>query len=354
MQQERERLQREQEQIERERAQLERRRQEDALSAGPMSPGHYGRSPGSSSGSSISHSPRSPPAALDPRRGDSSYKKVPPPTAPKPDKGVKARLTREDLLAMNRKATPLTKPDPAVDGSHHDSLSPTTREAPTKAELHSLNAVPKPKFRNTAPWMKEDGVNENDNEKPFVIGKRSDLIHQRDYSNPNDHWLVREAEKRRLADRKDNVESIPARAGPAQPSQSSLVSRFRGDVEPPPRSRSNRYSYPSYSDTNNSAVSSRPQSTSGSNLRNFDRSPEQGITTQFSAKTQPNTFASNQSLSSTLPPSFSFNANTRSGRDGVASKPPRSLTDNGEPVIAVSGKQKCSHCGEELGGYTRR
>ncbi|XP_052792746.1 LIM and calponin homology domains-containing protein 1-like isoform X3 [Mya arenaria] len=351
LRQERERLQREQERIERERAMLEQKKHEEQTthSFSPVS----NQSPVSSTTSSLSHSPRSPPPALNPTRANNYGKKVPPPTAPKPEKGTKekARLTREDLLAMNRKATPLTKPDPSMEGHHptSDSLSPTMREAPTKAQLHSLNAVPKQKYRHSAPWMKEEDSagSSTQSEKPFVIGKRSDLIHQRDYSNPNDHWVVREAEKRRLADKRDNVESITARAGPTKPSQSALVSRFRSDVEPPPRSRANRYSYPSYSDKNDT-TSSRLSSTSGSSLRNIDRSPEQGITTQFSARTQPNSYASNPSMSSTLPPNFSFNANTRNHASAGSSKPPRSLSDNSDSVIAVSGKQKCSHCGEEL------
>jgi hypothetical protein len=247
---------------------------------------------------------------------------------------------------MNRKATPLARPDPSLEttGDPQDSaLSPTHREAPSKGELHSLNAVPKPKFHSSAAWIK-DAENNTQNEKPFVIGKRSDLIHQRDYSNPSDHWVVREAEKRRLAEKSDyaNTESVTARAGPTKPSQSSLVSRFRGDIEPPPRN--NRYSYPSsYSTESRLSPTSRPLS--GSNQ--YNRTPEQTVT-QFSAKTSPNTFASNPSLSQTLPPNFSFNANVRN-QDSLPTKPPRSLTDDSGPVIAVSGKQKCSHCGEELG-----
>lgn len=312
------------------------------------------KSPPGGSPSSLSPPQRSQPRALDPKHHESLNKRLPPPTAPKPDKNAKekARLTRDDLLAMNRKAKPLTKPEYVETTPASESLSPTTREAPSKGELHSLNAVPKPKFRSSAGWINnEEPVNTNSrlpntqqNERPFVIGKRSDLIHHRDYSNPNDHWLVREAEKRRVADAhaRDNVESVTARAGPVIPSQSSLVNRFRSDREPPPRT--NRYSYPSsqFGDPRD-PPSSRPLSTTGST----NRSPEKGITTQFSARSQPNSFASNTSLSQTLPPSLSFNA--RNHDTNMGSKPPRPLLENSEPVVAVSGKQKCSHCGEELG-----
>ena len=356
-----ERLQREAEQVERERARLEQQRAHDEL----ISPRYQSvsntslyldaKSPSGGSPSSLSPtSQRSVPRALDPKHHEYQAKKVPPKTAPKPDKNAKARLTRDDLMAMNRKAKPLTKPEDSKSLSLGDSLSPTTREAPSKGELHSLNAVPKRSVRSSLEWIKnEEPVTTNNRlsntqqeEKPFVIGKRSDLIHQRDYSNPNDHWLVREAEKRRVAEAqaRDNIiESVTAHAGPAIPSQSSLVNRFRSDREPPPRK--NRYSYPSsqHGDPRDPPTSTRPLSTAGSNHGD----PEKGITTQFSARSQPTTSASHTSLSHTLPPSISFNA--RNNDMNAGSKPPRPLTENNENVVAVSGKQQCSHCGEELG-----
>lgn len=304
--------------------------------------------------SSLSPTQRTQPRALDPKHHETQIKKVPPPTAPKPDKGAKARLTRDDLLAMNRKATPLAKPETVESAAHNDGVSPTVREAPSKGELHSLNAVPKQKFRSNAEWIK-DGENvphtntrysnTQQNERPFVIGNRSDLIHKTDYSNPSDHWLVREAEKRRVAEAQTREErpGVTARAGPAIPSQSSLVNRFRSDREPPPRR--NRLSYPSTEFGDPRDPPSRPLSSAEPGR--LDRGSEKGITTQFSARPQPNTFASNPSLSQTLPPSLSFNA--RNHDTSAGSKPPRTLSENSDPMIAVSGKQKCSHCGEELG-----
>ena len=251
---------------------------------------------------------------------------------------------------MNRKATPLTQRPDMSEAERNSSLDHHTnlREQPSKSELHSLNAVPKPKLRNSGAWMKDE---DEPSERPFVIGKRSDMIHQKDYSNPNDHRLVREAEKRRLADqsdyssgRRDNVDGITAHAGPAKPTQSSLINRFRGDVEPPPRS--NRYSFPSYSsDSRLSASLTRPLSASGSSLGQLHTDPEARPSHQFSANTQPNN--SNPRLSQTLPPNLSFNANMPPSRS--ATKPPRSSSDDSEPVVAVSGKQRCSHCSEELG-----
>lgn len=360
---ERERLQREQEEIEREKALLEQKKaQEEKLIPHyqPISNASLyvdSRSPTGSSVSSLSPTQRTQPRALDPKHHETQNKKVPPPTAPKPDKGAKARLTRDDLLAMNRKATPLAKPETVESSAHNDSVSPTVREAPSKGELHSLNAVPKQKFRSNAEWIKDGESaphpntrysNTQQNERPFVIGNRSDLIHKTDYSNPSDHWLVREAEKRRVAEAQalEDRRGVTARAGPAIPSQSSLVNRFRSDREPPPRR--NRLSYPSTEFGDPRDPPSRPLSSAEPGR--LDRGTEKGITTQFSARSQPNTFASNPSLSQTLPPSLSFNA--RNHDTSAGSKPPRALSENSDPTIAVSGKQKCSHCGEELGRST--
>ncbi|XP_029642372.1 LIM and calponin homology domains-containing protein 1-like isoform X3 [Octopus sinensis] len=69
-----------------------------------------------------------------------------------PDPKESQRLTREDLLAMNRKPTPMQeKPEFNSNLPHH--VSPIKREPPSKTELHSLNAVPKARHRDPKEWM---------------------------------------------------------------------------------------------------------------------------------------------------------------------------------------------------------
>ena len=318
----------------------------------------------------MSHSPRSPPPALDPHHRGASVPPrkmdiwAPPSTqhaASKSDISAKekARLTREDLLAMNRKPTPLQAVQNRQEGRDTVEKEPEhkTREAPSKLELHMLNSVPKPKFRRSADWIKDDEQENSVNtdkysDKQFVIGHRSDIIHK-DYSNPQDHWVVQEAERRRLAEQKDYGRRVDKSdnvhtAGPAKPSTSSLVNRFRGDAEP----NKNRYSYPAPRDTDSRHSSSRPLSTGGSGLRKFERSTSPELSsTQFSARNQSLNFA-NPSLSNTLPANFSFNANKpRREPPAPAPKPLRSPTEQAEQMNTVSGKQKCSHCNEELGKY---
>ena len=365
----------EREAIEREKAKLEHK-QEVAPRYQPISVNTYqsSRSPSGSTVSPVSHSPKSPPPALDPQHRGQSRKPdiwAPPSTlhaASKSDTGMstkeKARLTREDLLAMNRKPTPLQSVQGRQESADREPAQ-VTREAPSKLELHMLNSVPKPKFRRSADWIKDEDpensspttTTSNANtdkyaDKQFVIGKRSDIIHK-DYSSSQDHWLVQEAERRRLAELKDygnrdTTDSVHT-AGPAKPSASSLVNRFRGDAQP----NKNRYSYPAPRDQDSYTSSSRPLSTSGSGLRQYERSASPELSsTQFSARNQSLNYA-NPSLSNTLPANFSFNANKPLRREppAPAPKPQRSPTEQAEQMNTVSGKQKCSHCSEELGMY---
>ena len=257
---------------------------------------------------------------------------------------------------MNRKATPLQSMNKRSEEQLSENKEPEHkgREAPSKLELHMLNSVPKPKFRRAADWIKDE---EEENSAPtdkyadkqFVIGNRSDIIHK-DYSNPQDHWVVQEAERRRLAESKDyshRFDDSVHTAGPAKPSGSSLVNRFRGDIEP---NKKNRYSYPTPRDTD-SHTSTRPLSTSGVGLRHFERSASPELSsTQFSARNQSLNFA-NPSLSNTLPANFSFNASKPPKREppAPAPKPKRSPTEQADQLHTVSGKQRCSHCEEELG-----
>ena len=265
---------------------------------------------------------------------------------------------------MNRKATPLQTMNKKYDEQASENKEPehVSREAPSKLELHMLNSVPKPKFRRAADWIKDEEeessapINRYADpadkyaDKQFVIGNRSDIIHK-DYSTSKDHWVVQEAERRRLAENKDynrrQFDDSVHTAGPAKPSGSSLVNRFRGDIEP---NKKNRYSYPTPRDTD-SHPPARPLSTSGSGLRHFERSASPELSsTQFSARNQSLNFA-NPSLSNTLPANFQFNANKALKREppAPAPKPKRSPTEPSDQTHTVSGKQRCSHCEEELG-----
>ncbi|GAB1601365.1 LIM and calponin homology domains-containing protein 1-like isoform X3 [Argonauta hians] len=94
------------------------------------------------------------------------------------------RLTREDLLAMNRKATPLQE-KPEVSSSVSHSNSPIKREPPTKVELHSLNAVPRARHRDPKEWIAAAAENSNVGKKQppvWSANRKSEFYSASSYS----------------------------------------------------------------------------------------------------------------------------------------------------------------------------
>lgn len=263
-----------------------------------------------------------------PRRLDTAW--------PPDDKETRAekerqKLTREDLLAMNRKATPLQrKPETEIIENNTDSN--VNKEAPVNRhhDLHSLNVVPKPRIRNSVDW-----INSNDKQYDNTSVRRS--------NSPHEHWLVEEAERRRIADSKGRPSRhsvhVPLSnySGPIKPVSEGVSNRWRDDSNVP---RQHTF------DTSNTGLT-KPRSLYHSN---------QHESQQYSAK-------HNVSMSQTLPPNFSFDSSL--GRKDVpppvAPKPmrsspnppspssPSSPANHAEQVTAVSGRQGCSHCGQELG-----
>ena len=121
----------------------------------------------------------------------------------KPEEEVRhsQKLTREDLLAMNRKATPLQK-KPEISPTSSQRMSPISREPPSKTELHSLNAVPKAKHRDPKEWIVSDRSNELEKKpvnKPQAF--RLPMSRQQEIQSSSQvHWVVEEAERRRHAE----------------------------------------------------------------------------------------------------------------------------------------------------------
>lgn len=253
------------------------------------------------------------------------------------------RLTREDMLAMNRKPTPLQrKPDNPDSPTQTDGH--VSREAPSKEELHSLNAVPKPRFRKAEDWI---APNQNFEVERAAPKLRSDVF-QRDYSTPQDHWLVREAEHRRVAEhnqpelrhiKAQNRHSVnfPINSGPIRPTASDVSNKWLDDSSAPAQRLS-------YSTTQPESKLSSPRSLPKS------LQPRQLPTDykEFSAKQH----HSDVSLTQTLPAGFQFgNSPVKKELSPTQNKPLRhSATETSDnQSVSISGKQKCSHCSEELG-----
>ncbi|KAJ8297473.1 hypothetical protein KUTeg_024004 [Tegillarca granosa] len=192
---------------------------------------------------------------------------------------------------------------------------------------------------NSEDMQRVDWINSNDKQYDNTSVRRS--------NSPHEHWLVEEAERRRLAESKGRPSRHSAHvplsnySGPIKPVSEGLSNRWRDDSNVP---RQHTF------DTSNTGLT-KPRSLYHSS---------QHESQQFSAK-------HNVSMSQTLPPNFSFDSSL--GRKDapppmappVAPKPmrsspnphspssPSSPANHAEQVTAVSGRQGCSHCGQELG-----
>ena len=221
----------------------------------------------------------------------------------------KQRWSREDMLAMNRKATPMDK-KPENETVENESRHPVSRESLSRTDVHSLNAAPRPKFRTSSEWV----TSPRDSEQNDVQLRRKS-----EYADPNSHWLVEEAERRREKSKRHSVHT--PYSGPIRPVNDGISNRWRGDS----------------SVTQQQTFSSNP-----------GVSPRPVNTRQFSAKPQ-------SQLSQTLPSNYNYNQSQKR-EPLVPPKPartnphsPTSPPSHAEQIMAVSGKQLCSHCSQELG-----
>ncbi|XP_048756775.2 LIM and calponin homology domains-containing protein 1-like isoform X4 [Ostrea edulis] len=210
--------------------------------------------------------------------------------APDPNKD-KQRWSREDMMAMNRKPTPLQKkPEPEL-------------EPESSKEVQHSNSVPKSRPHS--------GDHIQTQIKP----------HRSEHHNLHSHWMVEEAERRRRAENKRH--SVHSYGGPIKPvHQEGVANRWRDDTSVP---KQQTYS-------TNSVISPRSLDTK-----------------QFSAVNEPD------KLSHTLPANYSYSHAPKSDNSLRPSKSspnppsPTSPPSHAEQIMAVSGKQLCSHCAQELG-----
>ncbi|XP_078323892.1 uncharacterized protein LOC111127520 isoform X5 [Crassostrea virginica] len=209
--------------------------------------------------------------------------------APDPNKD-RQRWSREDMLAMNRKPTPLQK-------------KPEAEAEPeaTKEVYHSNSSAPKPRTRGSE------------------YSPSHSRPHRSEQHNPHSHWMVEEAERRRRADNKRH--SVHSYGGPIKPvQQEGLANRWRDDTSIP-----KQQTY-----TTNSVISPRSLNTK-----------------QYSADSD--------KLSQTLPANYNYShapktdSSLRPSRGSPNPPSPSSPPSHAEQIMAVSGKQLCSHCSQELG-----
>ncbi|XP_033743888.1 LIM and calponin homology domains-containing protein 1-like isoform X2 [Pecten maximus] len=254
----------------------------------------------------------------------------------KEEPAPRQKLTREDMLAMNRRATPLQrKPEIEVNSTEPSKTKDfTSRDAPTKNDLHNLTAVPKQKYRASSNWMKED-------QQPQKTFSKSRSDNNRSSPNLHEHWLVEEAERRRKATAHQNSHSAAI-----QPVSDGIVNRWRDDSFLPKQQASIN------AQGNNLT---QPRSLSSNVSQNH------GLDNRHYVPASQNT----KTLSQTLPQNFNYSSLSPKNRGDPYAPPkptrnssssttssissPSSPLNPSEQFMAVSGKQACSYCDQELG-----
>jgi hypothetical protein len=246
------------------------------------------------------------------------------------------QYSREDMMAMNRRPTPLqAKPptSPSGDGGEDQPApgGPIMREAFTRDQLHSLNSVPRAKFRHPNQW-KEEGpppAQPVRSQDPRGQPVRRSEGSRSQYNSPQDHWLIQEAERRRLTDGQK-----PAHfSGPIKPANDDL-NRWRGGEGPGHRP-------PNMPQQIRQTLLQKTAGARGSTGSNHSGDlPPQSSSPAYSPP---------HSMSQTLPRDFHYGEKERYG----ARQPPPhrapSPEERRENGMPVSGKQRCSHCSQELG-----
>lgn len=294
-----------------------------------------------------------------------------------------------------------------------EQLSPTHL---TKAELHQIAAVPKPRYNDN--WIKPPEENQR---RPAP--RRSEIMRQ-NISHAGEHWLFEEAERRRLASQQgiqhlqkrqdpsqyqygqqwwsqeppspsggsngysveysgDNGYGLPQRYDFDEQSQSLSSPAYRTSYEgdrynhcgnqpsefyPTPRDQTltNSIAPPQYTDTsshnhshstpkpNSPSYHYPPSSTQRYNYPQCDTNAPMSLSPKspYSDHQQPSRVSY-----PIAEPVHSRTSSQNSEPPPVPPKPPRLMQggENSHPaeqVIAVSGYQACAHCGDELGELT--
>lgn len=259
------------------------------------------------------------------------------------------QYSREDMMAMNRKATPLQSKPPSSPTSppaeHPEVSSPIRREAPSKGQLRSLNSVPKARIRNPDQWIADDPQNNSQHSmegrpQPAASRRSEASAFRSQFAGPQDHWLVQEAERRRV----QHSGQGPSRSqfsGPIKPATDNYGNPWREDGQDVRLS-------PNMPAQIRQTLLEKTAGARGSTGSNYSQ--------EFNPQASSPSYQSGpfSSLSQTLPPGFAYRSGYSSSPRSDAMPPQHrapSPEDQRENGVSVSGKQRCSHCDQELGDY---
>lgn len=200
------------------------------------------------------------------------------------------------------------------DGNEHtNNKIPLQSQALSKRSLHNLGAAPKAKIVNNEKWIKP-------NEK--VSKRRTETSVESGYNQY--HWLVQEAEMRRITEQKER--------------QCQFASENRSVHNRSSGVSLNLHSQTSVLHHNNQKQSLNPLTHSALPC---------GYTIDHQWNRNSTTNGRHNGQSQDNKQCFGY---TKSHRDISPAKPPRSRNSNNqEHLLSVSGRKRCSHCGEELG-----
>ncbi|CAG5133415.1 unnamed protein product, partial [Candidula unifasciata] len=289
------------------------------------------------------------------------------------------RLSREEMLVMNRTAKPMSAiPTDARDSNNQgqSSAGPITREAPTREEIHSLNSVPKAKLRRDTDWQSTESLNSpktpnsisplqpenNSNKSSWQQGREEKPGSKFSLFTSGDHWLVQEAERRRIAESESKLQ--PRRASNQRPSSSGPI-KPAGDTANRWRDQGGFANDQNHATERLKPLSSMPavirqtllQKTAGVRSSNdpvqtFPQapSPSPSLSYHNSYHNQPSSQAPEQ------PPQQKRQQWQYNQQPESPHHPPQQVAPGGPALppqrqheIKMSGSQLCSHCEQELG-----
>ncbi|XP_071125912.1 LIM and calponin homology domains-containing protein 1-like isoform X3 [Mytilus edulis] len=233
---------------------------------------------------------------------------------PKEEPQQRENLSREDMLAMNRTAKPFSR-RPENEQQNNANDNHVQRDNLSKEDIHGLNYAPRPKIRSSQDWIQN-------NDSGSKHSSRSE--------SPNEHWLIEEAERRRKSGHTSGYQT-----GPIQPKSDILSNRWQND----------RHGQPS--------GSMSPQNTRSYEVKQFSAKSQNKLN-----QTLPANFSIGNIKPKPMPPvppkpgrnsNSNFSSSTRAPSNVSSPTSPSSPKSYAEQVVAVSGKQLCSHCSQELG-----
>lgn len=233
---------------------------------------------------------------------------------PKEEPQQRENLSREDMLAMNRTAKPFSR-RPENEQQNNANDNHVQRDNLSKEDIHGLNYAPRPKIRSSQDWIQN-------NDSGSKHSSRSE--------SPNEHWLIEEAERRRKSGHTPGYQT-----GPIQAKSDILSNRWQND----------RHGQPS--------GSMSPQNTRSYEVKQFSAKSQNKLN-----QTLPANFSIGNIKPKPMPPvppkpgrnsNSNFSSSTRDPSNMSSPTSPSSPKSYAEQVVAVSGKQLCSHCSQELG-----